>query len=294
MPYSTGLIGTYRRMYEDPSDESHDGADLWFHRTQNMICVYMEGNAGARFVRSDNPDEYFVWPLLHDVRVTIDGEGKVAPAGSVVIVPPGDSTIELIDGGHVWLGFTSLSTDLLDRCPNKEEYRPPMERIAPVEMWPEPVGGYQLRVYNLFDLPPGKPQCFVHRTAMANFGYGFPAASEAKADTQLSPHNHQDFEQLSLVHSGTHIYHMRRAWGRDGTEWMPDEHVPISTPGIAVAKPPDIHTIQLVSNGAPGGVLDFFSPVRWDYSTRDGMVTNRADYPMPETPPGPASELAAS
>ncbi|MBB3459411.1 hypothetical protein FHT86_007743 [Rhizobium sp. BK313] len=285
MPYTKGLIGTYRRLYEDPPDESHDGGQFWFHRTQNMIAVYMAGMPGAKFRRQENPDEYFVWPLFHRARVTAGDASVDVPAGSIVIVPPGDSSIELLEEGHVWLGFTSLSSDLIDRCPNKSEYDTPLAHVTPVVTWPEPVGGYRIRVYNLFDLPAGKPQCYVHRTAMTNFGYGFPAFSHAKPDTDLSPHFHDDFEQISLVHSGTHVYHMRRPWGRDGTKWMPDEHVVISTPGIAVAKPPDIHTIQVVSNGTPGGVLDFFSPVRWDYSTRKGMVTNSADYPVPSEPP---------
>lgn len=293
MPSTTGLIGTYRRLYEDAPDETVDGARLWFHRTQNMVCVYMEGEVGARFTRAGNPDEYFVWPLFHPVRVTVGGEMREVPAGSLVIVPPGDSAVELTEAGHLWLGFTSLSANLVARCPNRGEYEPPIAYVSPVELWPEPVGGYQLRVYNLLALSPGKPQCYVHRTGMTNFGYGFPAVSKAKPDTELSPHYHDDFEQASLVHSGTHIYHMRRQWGRDGTQWLPDEHVVISTPGITVAKPPDIHTIQLVSNGAPGGVLDFFAPVRWDYSVRGGMVTNRADYPLPAERPGPAVPIVS-
>ncbi len=285
MPSTQGLIGTYRRLYEDGPDETHNGGQFWFHRTQNMICLYMAGAAGAKFVRQSNPDEYFVWPLFHPVRVTAGGQSRDVPAGSVVILPPGDSAVELLEDGHVWLGFTSLSGDLLERCPNNSEYETPLPQVAPVELWPEPVGGYRIFVYDLFAQPAGTPQCYVHRTAMTNFGYGFPAVSQAKPDTGLSPHNHEDFEQASLVHSGTHVYHMRRAWGPDGTKWLPDEHVTISTPGIAVAKPPDIHTIQLVSNGTPGGVLDFFSPVRWDYSVRKGMVTNRADYPVPPERP---------
>lgn len=279
MPYRRGLIGTYRRLYEEPPDETKGGARRWFHRTLNMVCVYMEGERGASFVRRGSPDEYFAWPLFHRVRVTADGETVDAPRGSVVVVPPGDSTVELVEEGHVWLGFSGLGSDLFDRCPNNDEYKDSPEGMAPIETWPEPIDGYRVRVYNLFQQPAGRPQCFVHRTAMANFGYGFPAVSGAKPDWQLTPHSHKDFEQLSIVHSGTHIYHMRRAWGRDSTEWLPDEHIPISSPGVAVAKPPDIHTIQLVSNGIPGGVLDFFCPIRADYASREGTITNRADYP---------------
>lgn len=280
MTYSQGLIGTYRRIYEDAPDEEIGGGGLWLHRTQNMVAAYLSGSAGARIERAANPDEYFVWALFHPVRVSAADETVEVPKGSVVIMPPGHSTVELMESGHVWLGFTALARDLIERCPNYDEYEPPVERISSIERWPEPSGGYRIRIYNLFERPAGTQQSFVSSTALVNFGYGFPGPAEAKPDTQLTPHNHDDFEQLSLVHSGTHVYHMRRIWGRDGTAWRPDEHVAISAPGIAVAKPPDIHTIQLVSNGIPGGVIDFFCPIRDDYARREGMINNRAEYPL--------------
>jgi hypothetical protein len=76
------------------------------------------------------------------------------------------------------------------------------------------------------------------------------------------------------------VHHMRRAWSRNMNEWEPDEHVVVIAPAIAISKPPDIHTTQAVTNGDRVGLIDFFSPVRWDFSNVDGMVVNRAEYPM--------------
>ena len=47
-----------------------------------------------------------------------------------------------------------------------------------------------------------------------------------------------------------------------------------------ISKPPDIHTTQAVTAGERVGLIDFFAPVRWDFSNIDGMVVNRSEYPM--------------
>ena len=79
---------------------------------------------------------------------------------------------------------------------------------------------------------------------------------------------------------------MRRAWSRNLSEWLPDEHVIVTAPAIAISKPPDIHTTQAVTAGERVGLIDFFAPVRWDFSNIDGMVVNRGEYPMlAEKPP---------
>jgi hypothetical protein len=66
---------------------------------------------------------------------------------------------------------------------------------------------------------------------------------------------------------------------------LPDEHEILTAPAVAISKPPDIHTTQAVTAGERVGLIDFFAPVRWDFSNIDGMVVNRAEYPMlPEQP----------
>jgi hypothetical protein len=284
MPQTTSLIGTYRRFYEDPPDEkSEGGADVWHHRTQNMICTYLKGPTGAKFVRIGNVDEAFVWALFHPVAVTAGAEARIAPAGSLVILPPGDSSIELIEGGDAWLGYTTLNTDLAAHCPNRDEYATPLDNVAPIVPWPEPTDGYCLRIYNLDDTPAGSPHCYRHRTAMTSFTW--PIRTEPRNPTMLSPHAHDDFEQASLFHSGTHVHHMRRPWSRNANEWRADEHVELGAPSIAISNPADIHTTQAISDGSPVGLIDYFAPPRWDFSQIEGMVVNAAEYPMPSERP---------
>ena len=249
-----------------------------------MITAYSEVAAGSVLERADNADEYFLWALFTPCQVSAGGETADMPAGSVVIVPPGASSIRFSGEGSVWRGFTSLNADLLAVAPNSGEYAGHPAGVAPVEAWPMPPDGYKIRVYNLGDTPAGRRHCYVHRTAMTSFAW--PAATKPRRADAMSPHTHEDFEQVSVIHSGTMVHHMRRAWSRNLNEWLPDEHVVLTAPAVAISKPPDIHTTQAVTAGERVGLIDFFAPVRWDFSNIDGMVVNRAEYPMlPGKPP---------
>lgn len=277
-------IGSYAHFQGAPPHETEGSASTWWVRAATMIAAYSEGAAGSELARPDNADEYFVWALFTPIQVSAGGETVSVPAGSVVIVPPGASVVRFADAGSLWRGFTSLNADLLAKAPNSAEYAQHPAGVAPVEAWPMPSDGYKIRVYNLDDTPPGKPHCYVHRTGMTNFGW--PVATQPRRMDSLSPHTHDDFEQVSIIHSGTMVHHMRRAWSRNGNEWLPDEHVVVTAPAVAISKPPDVHTTQAVTAGAPVGLIDFFAPVRWDFSNVEGMVVNRDEYPMlPEQPP---------
>lgn len=284
------MIGTYRRFYEEAPGETADKSRTWYHRTATMVCAYSAVEAGAELEREENPDEYFIWAFFTPCEVTAGGETTAVPAGSLVIVPPGKSSVRFPQSGAIWRGFTAHCADLLAKCPNADEYAAQTPGIAPLEDWPMPPDGYRLRVYDLDTCAPaGKPHCFRHRTAMTNFTW--PVSTAPRPANALSPHTHADFEQASLIYAGTMVHHMRRAWSRDMAQWRPDEHVVLSSPAIAISKPPDVHTTQAVSTDGPVGLIDFFAPPRWDFSTVDGMVVNHDEYPMPaQAPPSYAAD----
>jgi hypothetical protein len=271
-------IGSYAQLQGTPPHETEGSASTWWVRAATMISAYSEGVAGSELKRAGNADEYFVWALFTPCQVTAGGQTVDVPAGSVAIVPPGESSIRFTEAGALWRGFTALNADLLAVAPNSHEYAGHPAGVAPVEPWPMPPDGYKIRVYGLDDTPAGRPHCYVHRTAMTNFPW--PVATKPRRTDAMSPHTHEDFEQVSIIHSGTMVHHMRRAWSRNLNEWLPDEHVILTAPAIAISKPPDIHTTQAVTAGERVGLIDFFAPVRWDFSNIDGMVVNRGEYPM--------------
>src|SRR5690606_7704566 len=87
-----------------------------------------------------------------------------------------------------------LSEDLVEVSANKDAYEVPDVRHAPLEPWPDPVGGFKLRVYPLARTPivAGRfGRIFRTTTMMINFLAEEPAPRDKY---HLSPHHHDDFE----------------------------------------------------------------------------------------------------
>jgi len=141
----------YVEFYGVPPHEETPEARTWFARAQHYVVTYSEVGPGAEFVRNDEPDEYVV--ILPDPRTTIDVEtadGSTRIDGyTLTIVPPGNSTISVVGSGRLIRLFTSLTPDLVERCPNAGSYATPHANVAPLEAWPEPIGGFKLRSYSL-------------------------------------------------------------------------------------------------------------------------------------------------
>ena len=98
--------------------------------------------------------------------------------------------------------------------------------------------------------------------------------------TKLSPHHHDDFEQISLQIHGDYVHHMRAPWTPDSTTWRDDEHRHCTSPAIVVIPPGLIHTSQSVGE-MHHWLIDVFAPPRADFSNRPGWVLNADEYPMP-------------
>jgi hypothetical protein len=269
----------YVKFHEVPPAEVSPGARTWFARGQNFVIAYTEATGTTVLKRDSQVDEYVL--LLPDASikatVTAGGETVKVPGYSLVIVPPGSSTIE-ISGGTVVRVIGTRNEDVVAKCSNAAAYAKPHPNIPPFQPWPDPPGGFRVRAYSL-DVPPKEGRfgrIWRCTTMMINF-----LPREGPRDvTKLSPHHHADFEQCSLALAGTFTHHLRWPWGANSHDWLPDDHEVCPAPSIAVIPPPAIHTSN-ATDPAGNQLVDIFSPPRVDFSKMAGWVLNADDYPMP-------------
>jgi len=167
-----------------------------------------------------------------------------------------------------------------ERASNAASYAEPHPGVAQLEPWPEPVGGYRLRVYPMSEVPEDPQRLgriFRSRAFMVNF---FKAGTGPRDSKKMSPHFHDDFEQCSLTVAGTYVHHIQTPWGTDADAWRPEEHVRVGSPSLTIIPPPTIHTSQAIGR-AENHLIDIFSGPRVDFSSRPGWVLNADEYPMP-------------
>jgi len=261
-----------------PSSTGENGSRTWNARSATLVVSYTDAKAGEVFARTGQPDEYAVLQYSDSapIRVTADGETVEVAEEAFVVVPPGDSSIEVLADGVFIRLFSIVADDLRDGVLNAAAYAEPDLRAAPLGEWPDPVGGFRLRVYRLADTPIAEGR-FGRIFRTTNLMVNFLAEEPGPRDRfKLSPHYHDDFEQVSLAVKGRFIHHIRYPWGPDSSQWRPDESREIATPSICVIPPPTIHTTQGI--GEHQQLIDIFSPPRVDFST-SGWVLNAADYP---------------
>jgi hypothetical protein len=278
-----GGYGTseHANFYETSPQIESSLERTWLTRGQNFLVAYSQFEAGGGFVREDQVDEYIV--LLPDAGVPtsiVAGEEEVRSDGrAVVVVPPGPSELRIESRGRVVAIFTTLSDDLAQRCVNADSYRVAKPNVAKLEPWPDPVGGFRLRCYDL-DVEP-EPGRFgrIWRTSNLMVNHSEPRLGPRDV-TKMSPHTHEDFEQGSLCLGGSFVHHLRWPWGTDMRHWRPDEHVICAGPSLAVIPPLVLHTSQQVSQGI-NQLVDIFSPPRRDFSEMPGWVLNADEYPVP-------------
>lgn len=262
----------------EPTEIGAAGSRTWIARAANLVISYTDAKAGEVFSRTGQPDEYAVLLYSDSAPLRVTAGDAVAEVGeeAFVVVPPGDSTIEVVADGPLIRLFSTLDEVLRDSALNANAYADPDRRAAPLEPWPDPVGGFALRVYPLSATPIAEGRfgrIFRTTNLMVNFLAEEPAPRDAH---KLSPHHHDDFEQISFGVKGRFVHHIRYPWGPDSATWRDDEHREIGTPSICIIPPPTVHTTQGV--GTHQQLLDIFSPPREDFSA-SGWVLNADDYP---------------
>ena len=289
-PAATEFVACeYARFYDTEPwvDKATTGARTWYVRGQNFVLAYTQVESGAEFARPNQRDEYVVFVPDRDgpsLEITAGDESANVAAYSIAFIPLGDSRIKVTGSGQVVRLFSVLAEDLVARCSNADSYAQPHPNVAPLEPWPDPVGGFKLRAYSL-DVPKDPTRfgtIFRSTNIMVNYGDGTDGPRDIR---RMSPHSHDDFEQCSLVLKGEYVHHIRFPWTANLEKWIDDDHTRIGSPSVAIIPPPSIHTSQSLGSGR-NQLIDIFSPPRFDLSEKEGWVLNAADYPMPQREEG--------
>jgi hypothetical protein len=265
-----------------PDEVSEAGTRSWFVRSQNCCVVYSVVSAGDRLVREDQPDEYMVLFPAADASAVVaaGGQRRDVVGSTVAVVPPGASEIEMASAGVVVRVFSNAAADLLARCRNAGEYAEADPNVAPFAPWPEPPAGHGIRIYAIADVPDDSARfgrIFRCSTLMVNY---LDPSDGPRDPSKLSPHHHDDFEQISLQLEGTFVHHMRTPWTPNMADWRDDEHMRCASPAVAVIPPPLVHTSEAVG-ATRNQLVDIFCPPRLDFSQRPGWVLNHDEYPLP-------------
>jgi hypothetical protein len=276
---------THARHYaEPPQQTAADGTCHWITRTANFVTVVSRAPKSAVIARN-NLDEYMIL-LLPGTEAVVEANGeRVDSRGeSLIIVPPGESCIRIGSAGNLVRVFSNKASDLAAAAVNALTYADGAPEVTPITPWPDPVGGFRLRHYDLNKIPspdptPLKMRVFRSTNLMINI---FMPWTTRRDERKLSPHSHEDFEQMSLGLQGSFIHHLRYPWASDKTRWREDEHERYDSPSVLVIPARVIHTTQDVGDGTTW-LVDIFAPPRLDFSSKPGFVLNADEYPMPKT-----------
>jgi hypothetical protein len=104
--------------------EKGDGVSTWYARGQNFVVGYSDVDGSASWARQDQPDEYVV--LLADdglSAVASSGGADVSVSGrTMLVLPPGDSTVTVTGQGRVIRLLTTRSGDVAGLAANAASY----------------------------------------------------------------------------------------------------------------------------------------------------------------------------
>jgi len=264
-----------------PDAETPDGRTA-IVRGQNVVLAHTDARAGDELDNGTLDGELAVVVTAGSPAFSVitDDMATLIDAPGLVVVPPGTSRISVHGEGPLVRLVEATEPAWRNRPANADAYAEDHPRVALLRRWPEPAGGPALRFYRLADVPDDPARfgrIFRTRSFMVNF---LPEITGPRDPHKLSPHTHDDFEQLSLAMRGEYVHHIRTPWLSDSTRWRDDEHVRLGSPSVAIIPPPTVHTSAAADPGV-NQLIDVFSPPRVDFSQKPGWVLNADDYPMP-------------
>lgn len=253
--------------------EASAASSDWYARSQNLAIAYSEVRRGARLCRPASQSTEYI-AIAFDCGITIEtADGVVtAPAQSLVVVPPGASTLTGGGPGRILRLFTSSTRDVAEKAINAAQFA---SFSAPQTTGESTV--HHVEVHAL-DVPPAEGR-FGRIYSSPNIMVNVMYPTEGARDTeQLSPHSHPEFEQCSITIDGAFVHHLRWPWNNRLADWRDDAHRTVLSPSVTVIPSNVIHTTRAVGDGTHL-LIDAFSPPRRDFAAMPGWVLNTESHP---------------
>jgi hypothetical protein len=255
---------------------SAHGSRTWSARTEHLVMLWTVAVEGDCF-GCDYIDELVVLTVDGGAALQVESgsQSLVTDEEAFVTVPPGLSTITARTAGPFVRLITTSNAAAARLAANARTFDKPDPNVAPRQVSLRTTGPDILRAYRVADRPLSSERfgrIYQSTHIMVNF---LPTGERPRPLTHLSPHHHDDFEQMSLAVAGEFIHHIRYPWGPDATTWREDEHRLVDSPSVVVIPPPAVHTSQGVTDGHK--LIDIFSPPRQDFISA-GWTLNHDDY----------------
>ncbi len=259
----------------EPDLISAGGSRTWSTSGRNFVVTITELTAEDRLTEHDVADEYVL--LVQDEAVVAvehdDWAAVTVSEPALVVVPAGTSAVHAAAPTTVARVFTG-------RCDPQMQSAVNHGAGADLRAAPLPDlttgGGGAIQVHRLRDIPDEQGRLgriFRTTSLMVNW---FPVHDGPRDTERLSPHSHDDFEQMSVSLVGDYAHHLRVPWTPRMSEWRDDEHVQVGSPSLTLIPPTVVHTTRAVGAG-PHSLIDVFAPPREDFLAK-GWVLNAGDY----------------
>ena len=259
-----------------PDLVSPAGSRTWTVCGTNFVVALTDLAAGDALDEHDLPDEYMLLVPGHEPLIVNHGGGSTVASTEpcLIIVPAGTSTVHAESPTTIVRVFAAHTAAAMQRAYNYAEPRDPA--VAPLTRGAHGDPG-QITVHRLSEVPdePGRlGRIFRSTSLMLNW---FPTRTGPRDTEALSPHSHEDFEQMSVTLEGDFVHHFRSPWTPRMSEWREDQHVEVGSPSMVLIPPNLVHTTRWVGDGEHI-LIDVFAPPRADFLAR-GWVLNADDYP---------------
>jgi mannose-6-phosphate isomerase-like protein (cupin superfamily) len=265
------------RVYEWGGYEPLSSAGSWCVRGQNFVVMLSKMSRGEQLRVDAVPDEHAILiPAGAAVAIETDAGGAELDEEAFVVAPAGSTMIRATRPSLIVRVFTSRAASIVSNAANAEIYEQADPRVTLLDREPAERGPRRLRVFPLSKVPADARRFGrVFRTDSLMVNWFLPQLGPRDVRA-LSPHVHDDFEQLSLTLEGDHVHHLRTPWTAVLDDWRPDEHRQVGSPSVTIIPAGVIHTTRAVGLGYHQ-LIDVFAPPRKDFLDA-GWVLNQGDY----------------